>query len=157
MMKRMLCVALVLVLLAGVLPFGVFAASPSDDTNTITYDDGSYLVISLDVSPARAGNAGNTVSGNKTYTFYNSDGVTEWQAKLTASYVFTGGSYTCTSANCNITVYDTNRWHVISKTTNYAGNRATANFTMGKRVLGVTTDKPQYTVNLYCDVNGNLS
>ena len=151
MMKRMLCAALVLVLLAGVLPFGAFATAPRD--NTITYDDGSYLVISVDVSPARAGN---TVTGNKTYTYYDSDNNMEWRAKLTASYVFTGGSYTCTSANCNVTIY-ADQWYVISNTTNYAGNRATANLTMGKRLLGVTTAKPQYTINLYCDVNGNLS
>lgn len=152
-MKRLLTFILVLILLVGVLPREALAANEVDETDVVRFTDGSYMEVIVDKSVTRISNE---LSGYKTYTFKDSDGNTEWIAKLTANYVFTGGSYTCTSANCTITIY-ASRWYEISKSTSCAGNRATANFTMGKRVLGITTEKPQYTINLYCDVNGNLS
>ena len=151
-MKKILCAALMLSLLFTMLPCSVFATTDGI-VETIRMDDGSYMVISVVTSPVRAGN---TVSGSKVCTFYDSDHNAEWEAVLTASYVFTGGSYTCTSASCNVSIY-ANQWYVVSKSTNYAGNRATANLTMGKRVVGITTEKPKYIINMYCDINGNLS
>lgn len=152
-MKRLICVALVLILLIGILPGSTLAAAEVKDTEVIELEDGRYVEITFESSSARIAN---TVSGSKTYTFYDSDDNMEWKAKLSASYVFTGGSYTCTSASCDVTIY-ANQWYVVSKTTNYAGNRATANLTMGRKVLGITVEKPQFTINLYCDFNGNLS
>lgn len=153
-MKKFICTILALSLLIGILPYGVFATTEAKSAETIQLEDGHYIVVSVTTSPARAGN---TVNGSKTYICYDSDDNAEWKAELSASYVFTGGSYTCTSADCDVTVYASYRWHMISKSTNFAGNRATANLTMGKRVAGVTTDRPQYTINLYCDFYGNLS
>lgn len=152
-MKRFFSATLVVILLIGLLPCNVLAVTQPEEPEFIQLGDGGYVTISIMTSPARASN---TVNGSKTYNWYSSDGVLQWKAILNASYVFTGGSYTCTSANCTITIYD-NNWYQISKTTNYAGNRATANLTMGQKYLGITIAKPQHTINLYCDVNGNLS
>ena len=149
-MKRLIAVLLAIISLISVLSFGVNATTESE---IIQLEDGRYIEIITQTSPARISN---NVSGSKVYTCYGSDDSKLWKATLTASYVFTGGSYTCTSADCTVTIYDSH-WYVFSKTTNYAGNRATANLTMGRKYLGVTVEKPQYTLNLYCDFNGNLS
>ena len=152
-MKKIFALALAIILLIGVLPSNAFAANEAGEVDVVCYEDGSCMEVSVEQSIARIANE---VSGSKTYTFRDSDGNIEWVAKLSATYVFTGGSYTCTSASCTLTIYD-NNWYQISKTTNYAGNRATANLTLGRKALGVTIEKPQYTINLYCDFYGNLS
>lgn len=152
-MKRIVIVTLTLVVLIGMLPFNAFAVSKAGDTNVVRFDDGAYMEISIDTSSARVAN---TVSGSKTYTYYDSDGNVEWKATLSATFAYSGSWYTCTTANCNVTIYD-DKWYVISNTTTRSSNNATTQLTMGKKYLGVTTAKPQYTITLTCDNNGNLS
>ena len=152
-MKRLFCVALALIMVIGMLPCSAIAASEVEDTETIWYDDGSYMEITVEKSRARVANV---VSGSKTYTFYGNDGGAEWKAKLSATFAYSGGWYTCTTANCDVTIYD-NDWYVVSNSTIRSSNNAVTNLTMGRRVLGVTVEKPQYTIKITCDSNGNLS
>lgn len=149
-MKRMVALFLVIVGVLGVLPFGTHAASADD---VIWFDDGSRMVIHIDQTSARVAN---TVSGSKTYTYYDGNGNVNWQAKLSATFAYSGGWYTCSTANCNVTVYE-NQWYVISNSTIRSSNHAITNLTMGLKHLGVTVQKPQYTIELTCDNNGNIS
>lgn len=153
MIKRVISVLLVLISLVGILPLGVCATKEVEPANVIRLEDGSYIEISTDISSARAAN---TVSGSKTYTCRGSDGSVLWVAKLSATFAYSGGWYTCTTANCNVTIYNS-QWYVISNSTMRSSNHATTNLTMGLKHLGVTIDKPQYTIKLTCDINGNLS
>ena len=152
-MKRLFYMALALIMMIGMLPCSAIAASEVVDTETIWYDDGSYMEITVEKSCARGASI---VSGSKTYTFYGNDGGTEWKAKLSATFAYSGGWYTCTTANCDVTIYD-NDWYVVSNSTIRSSNNAVTNLTMGRRVLGVTVEKPQYTIKITCDNNGNLS
>lgn len=152
-MKKVFCIALVLVLTIAMLPCGAFSASEPGNTEIIHYDDGSYMEISVAESLTRAAN---TVSGAKTYTFYAADGDVEWKAKLTATFAYSGGWYTCTTANCDVTIY-ASKWYVISNSTVRSSNNAVTNLTMGRKSAGVTVERPQYTIKLTCDNNGNLS
>lgn len=152
-MKRLFCVALVLILIISILPCSVLAVNEPRNIEIVRYDDGSYMEIVVENSVARVAN---TVSGSKTYTYYGSDGGTEWKAKLSATFAYSGGWYTCTTANCDVTIYDSS-WYVISNSTTRSSNNAFTNLTMGLKYLGVTIDRPQYTIRLTCDINGNLS
>lgn len=153
MNKRLISFILVMVLMFGQLSYSVFAAEEPVDTQIISFEDGSYIEVSVIESSARVAN---TVSGSKKYTFYDGNNNKSWEAKLTATFAYSGGWYTCTTANCNVTIYDS-QWYVISNSTVRSSNNAVTNLTMGLRTAGVTIERPQYTIKLTCDINGNLS
>lgn len=153
MIKRAISVLLVLISLVGILPLSVCAANEVEHADIIRFEDGIYIEILTETSSARAAN---TVSGSKTYTCHGSDGSVLWVAKLSATFAYAGAAYTCTTANCNVTIYDSH-WYEISNTTTRSSNNAVTNLTMGRKYLGVTVERPQYTIKLTCDINGNLS
>ena len=153
MRKRLLSIALVMILLLGLFPMSAFAANEIEDTEIIVFEDGSYLEISIVTSSARVAN---TVSGAKKYTYRDSNGNVDWEAKLNATFAYSGAWYTCTTASCSLTISDS-QWYEISKSTARGTNNAYAYLTMGRKVLGVTIERPEYTIQLTCDSNGNLS
>lgn len=148
-MKRIICWLLGVLMIVPAFTIGVFAT----DTDTVYFDDGSYITI--DISTVR-GRAAGTVTGNKTYTYHDSDGTTAWKAMLNGTFSYTGSSATCTASTCNVTTYDS-AWYTVSKSTSKSGNSATAAVTMGKTLLGVTITKVPVDMILSCDANGNLS
>lgn len=152
-MKRLFSGALVMILLIALLPSSTLASNQIESIEVIRLDDGSYMEITIETLSARVAN---TVSGSKKYTYYDSDGNVLWEAKLSATFAYSGAWYTCSTANCNVTIYDSH-WYEISNSTIRSSNNAFTNLTMGRRYLGVTVEKPQYTIKLTCDINGNLS
>ncbi len=162
-MNRILGFLLAFVLLFAVVPSNsAYAERESALIETIYYQDGSYAVITL--TEERSAEKESTFArafsyirnGSKTYTYYNSSGVTEWSATLNASFTYDGSTATCTAANCQVTIYN-NAWYVVSNSSSYSGNTATANVTMGYRLLGNTVGTKSITITLSCDANGNLS
>lgn len=153
MIKRIFSIFFALVLLFSALPCNVMATSSDIATEVIHFDDGSYIEVSIVSSPARSIFSRN---GYKKYTYYDSNNNISWEATLSATYIYTGESATCTTTSCAVTVYD-NQWYEISKSTARSGNVATMQLTMGRKFLGVTVDKPAYTITLTCDKDGNLS
>lgn len=149
-MKRVIALFLVTIALIGVLPFG---ASATNEREIIYLEDGGRIEIYIENTYARAAN---TVSGSKTYKCYDSNGNVDWTAKLSATFAYSGAWYTCTTANCNVTISDS-QWYVVSNNTIRSSNNAVTNLTMGRKYLGVTVEKPEYTIQLTCDTNGNLS
>lgn len=160
-MKRIICALLIIVMMLTVIPMAGASAEQAPMEQIVYYNDGSYLIINLEetenysVSGTKAVQA-NSKSGNKTCTYYENTGVAVWAVTLSASFTYDGNSSSCTAANCSVNIYDS-AWYVISKSTSRSGNTATANVTMGKKVLGVTTKTVPCTLTLSCDVNGNLS
>ena len=153
MSKRILSVALVLLMMLSVFPSSAFAAAEVESTEIVWFEDGSYLEIIIEKSLARGPS---TVNGSKKYVYRDGDGNIDWEAKLTATFNYSGAWYTCSVANCNVTIND-NSWYVVSNNTIRSSNNAQTNLTMGLKVLGVTVNTPQYTIKLTCDNNGNLS
>lgn len=150
MKLRILSLALVFLLLFTAIPA---YAGTTEQNHVIYFEDGSYVEISITQLETRATN---TKNGYKTYTFYDASDNIEWKAKLSATFTYTGSTSTCTSANCTVTIYES-KWYEISNSTTRSGATATTHLTMGKRFLGITTSKPEYTITLTCDKNGNLS
>lgn len=149
MRSRIFSLMLVVALFIGMCPTHGFAT----ESDTIFFDDGSYIVVRVEDVSARATNVR---SGNKYLTYYDGSDNVEWEAKLTGSFTYNGTSATCTSASCTVTIYE-NAWYEISNTTTRSGNTATTQLTMGEKFLGITISKPQYTITLTCDKDGNLS
>lgn len=150
-MKRILALLIALCLIATV-PLTTSATSSTDDS-VIYLDDGSYIVVTVSSFDTRASGS---KTGSKSYNFYNSNDELEWKAVLSGTFTYNGTSATCTSSSCNITVYDTS-WYEVSKTATRSGNTAYATFTMGRKVLGITVSKKDYSLTLSCDANGILS
>lgn len=162
-MKRFYSILLVVVLFLAVLPVQAFAADmPQQGDDVIYYSDGSSLVISqakeADQGAFLQSNsalASGTKSGQRTYTFRDSDGNVCWVATLTANYTYNGTSASCTSASCSVTISD-HHFYVVSKNTTRSGNTATTHLTLGRRLLGVTVSKTNYTITLSCTKDGVL-
>lgn len=152
-MKKVISVLLVLFSLMSILSPSVYATNEVDEVETLWLEDGSYIIVSIEKSPARVAN---TVSGGKTYTGYGNNGQLLWEADLKATFAYSGGWYTCTTAKCDVTIYASN-WYVVSNNTVRSSNNAYTHLTMGSKLLGITVTKESYTLKLTCDINGNLS
>lgn len=150
-MKRVLCCLLVLTLTLCAFP--MYANAAEQESKVVYFDDGSYMTVEVIANGMRASG---TVTGNKSSTYYDSDGTVKWKAVLTGSFTYTGSSATCTTASVNTTVYDSS-WYTVSKSASKSGNTASASVTMGRKVAGVTVAKASADMTLTCDANGNLS
>lgn len=148
-MKHVICCFLIVLLIISVFPL----AASAEDNNTVYFHDGSYITIDICVVQSRADDS---VSGSKTYTYHDSDGTSAWKAVLSGTFSYTGSTATCTTSNCNVTIYDS-AWYTVSKSASKSGNSATAVLTMGKKLLGVTITRVPINMSLSCDANGNLS
>ena len=152
-MKKFLCLALTVIMLIGIVPVGVLAADTTFDSSIIHFEDGTYMEVTIGEASTRATN---TKTGYKKYTFRNNKDEILWEATLSATFTYNGTSSSCTSGSCSVSISN-NNWYVVSNSTTRSGNTATTHLTMGKKFLGITIDKPEYTITLTCDKNGNLS
>ena len=128
-------------------------ASDGSSVEICTYADGSYLEI---VTSPTVITASNSVTRTKSMNHYGSSGVLVWTAKLTASFTYTGTSATCTSSNLTLDYYDSS-YYTVSRSATKSGAKAIANFTIGRKVLGVPTSQSSYSLRLSCDKNGTVS
>ena len=148
-MKKTISYLLTILLIVSCMNF----AASAEETELIAFEDGSYFTVSIKEIGTRASG---TKTATKTYTYNSSSGTAVWKAVLTGTFTYTGSSALCTASSCDVTIYD-NVWYVVSKTATKSANTATANVTMGEKLLGVTVNKKSATINLTCDANGNLS
>lgn len=152
-MKKKQLTGLLVLLLAFAFPVSAMAAPTQAAPEVIYFEDGSYITVSLSEAQTRASG---TKSGNKTYRYYDSNDVELWRAVLTGTFTYTGSSATCTASSCNVTISNS-AWYVVSKTATKSGNKALADLTMGKKVLGITISKKSVSMQLACSANGTLS
>lgn len=153
-MKQFSKIVILAFLIVALLPVNVFAATNTTVADgTIYLEDGSYITVTLSCKDSRATSS---KTASRTYTYYNSNDVEQWRAVLTGSFTYTGSTSSCTSSSCNVTITNTN-WYVVSKTASKSGSSATADLTMGKKLLGITVSKKSISMKLTCDANGNLS
>ena len=153
-MKRIIASILLAVLIIGCLPTNTLAASTqTQKENIILFEDGSYITITLTETGNRATN---TKTGTKTYSYTDENGDTAWKAVLTGTFTYTGSSATCTASSCNVTIYNS-AWYVVSKTATKSGNKALADLTMGRKLLGITVSKKAIALQITCSASGTLS
>ena len=152
-MKKRFISALFAFILIAALPFNAFAAEPTEKTNSIYFEDGSYITIILEEITTRASG---TKTAKKICNYTASDGTLCWEAVLTGSFTYTGTTATCTASDCDVTVYES-AYYVVSNTPTKNGSTASVALTMGRKFLGITIEKKNYNWSITCDKNGNLS
>lgn len=150
-LKRLIALVLAAVCAFG-MPLCASAAETAESENVVYYEDGSYLVITTTETGSRA----SVKTAYRDYKYYDTYGDLEWMAKLDATFRYNGSIVSCTAANLEITIYNTN-WYVVSQDDYSDGDTAVGEFTMGNRTLGVTVLEVDHTITITCDANGNLS
>lgn len=131
----------------------VTASASEAPVEIVYFEDGSYLTVELCEMSIRAGG---TKTANKSYTYTDTGGTAVWRVVLTGTFSYTGTNATCTTCTCSVTIYDS-AWYQVSKTTGKSGGTATADVTMGYKVMGITMQKVPVHISLTCDADGNLS
>lgn len=146
-MKRLTAMLLVLFIVMSLVPN---VCANDIQTEVIYYEDGSYVIITLEQVYARASR-----TNTKKMRNYNSDGELVWMATLTGSFTYDNVTAKCTNANCSITFYDSS-YYQVSKTAVASGASAIATFQIGKQVAGVTTSENTYNLSISCTPDGNV-
>ena len=162
-MKKLICYLLATVCVLSIFPLSAWASErevcEQPDTGTLVHQetivqaDGSTLEIRTVAYPSRSGNL---TDGSKTYTYRNSSGTTLWTATLTARFSYDGTTSSCFAATLSLQFSDST-YYEVSRSVTKSGHTATANFTIGHRILGITISQTPYTMTLSCDKYGNLS
>ncbi len=159
MIKKIICLICIICMIGcttvhtAASGFSVVDSEPSTIQSVIQLDSGDCIIISdpIIISVQRG-----VVSGEKYYSYKNSDGVVQWRATLSGTFSYNGSSATCTAASCVTSVQHGN-W---SESYNHAypsGGTAQADVTMIRKVLFITVQTENVHLVLTCDANGNLS
>lgn len=118
--------------------------------------DGTSLVITVSQLP-NTSRAVKSVSGTKTYSGRNGDGVIMWQFKVHGTFsVNSGVSATCTAVSHSYSLPDDD-WNYVEGSSYKTGNKAIGHGKFNRKLLFVTVETKECDVTLSCDVNGNLS
>lgn len=156
--KRTLSLALIYFIFANCFSSTIYASDIEKiiSTDIIYYENGDYVTIETKsvISSARLSKSNNSYT--KTYTYRDSNGVAQWDYKLTASFSYDGSNSSCTSVTDSYSIYDSN-WHIDSHSCSRDGNRAVGSFTMKRKYLGVTTKTISDSITMVCSPNGNIS
>lgn len=127
-------------------------------SKTVQYlEDGSRIETAIYEEIVKTRASSYMKSGSKVRSAYNADG--NLICTLTVRGVFSvdeGVSATCTSVSHSTSIVDDD-WSCTSSSSSKSGNRATANGTFKRTLLGVTVDTQNLQVTLQCDDLGNLS
>ena len=161
-MKRCCYLLLTFVLIFSCWPPEVFAIVQENDNDEvidsvvyqecIVQSDGSVL----EIRTVRSAKTANYVNGSTYILKRSNTGTVLWRATLTARFFYNGSASSCVSAVLT-TQFDDSSYFEVSRNVTKEDETATANFTIGHRVLGITVGTKSYTLNLTCDMNGNIS
>lgn len=145
-------VSMCLAFLFGLMVFpATFASAEAEEV--IYFEDGSYCVTTITYGGERASN---TRTGNKTTSYYASDGTKLFALTVSGVFLYDGNTVKCTSSSYTNAIYDS-AWSLKSATASKSGATATASGTFVKKVLGITMNTKTLTPTLTCDKDGNLS
>ena len=151
-MKRFINLLLIATLLIS-FSFSASATEINETVNTIYYEDGSYLTITVTQYHTRTSNS---VSGYKRYDYTEANGNLAWYSILAGTFTCDGTTAVCTTSSVTSRVNASN-WYEVSKTAAKNGSTANGTVTMGRTVLGITVAKETYNMTLTCSPNGTLS
>ena len=170
-MKRIVVLMLCVVLTAACFPVGSLAESQPEEpylgeivSETIEYlEDGTQIVTTVyDNTPTQNDGIATaattlTKSGSKVTRGIDSDGEVLWTLTVNGTFtVVTGSSATCTAASYSYTTPGSG-WSLKTGSATKSANKAIANGTFVKKLLGITLKTQEASVTLTCSVNGTLS
>lgn len=123
--------------------------------NTQAMDDGTYIEITISKA-LELSRASNSVSGTKTFSCRNKDGVILWQFFVHGTFSVNNGTAACTSVSHSYKIVDSD-WNYVSGTSSKSGNKATGHGKFNRKMLFITVETKECDVILSCDGNGKLS
>lgn len=155
-MKKIICLLLSFILAGSYLPLNANAKETENKaTEVIYYEDGSSISVELVVSTDYT-RALIPKTATKIIRYRNSDGVEEWNAALEGTFAYDGTYSTCSASKLRISITNS-AWTIISKSETTSGNSAIGDVTMGRKTLGIITERVNKHIVLTCDQFGNIS
>ena len=157
-MKKLLSFVFAIIMIFSISMFSVKAKNKDVCvTEKIEYfEDGSYMITTIEVEKNNIARATSTVTGSKTVEMYSVSDVKMVTLKLTATFSYTGSSATCTNVSPTFTVHDSN-YRVTKSTGTKSGNKGVGDFTVKHYVLGVPINTKNVTITITCSNTGTLS
>ena len=152
-MKRVMVMLLAILMVMTSLPVWAMAADiqPANEER-IVYEDGSYLVITLEPKQTRS----YTKTEYKYYTYYDANSVIQWRITLMGIFTYNYSTASCDHAEISVTIYDS-AWYTVSKSAYTSENKAAGTVTIGRKALGVTVDQDTYRLSMTCAPDGTMS
>lgn len=154
-MKRIISIFLTAIVFCTC-SFNSFAWSKQTNTSIEYFEDGSYIITTIQENANHTTFSTSTKTGSKRSDYYNEDSEIMWSTTLTATFSYSGTSATCTASNITYTVNASN-WRIISAVATKSGNMAIGDVTAKKYFLGVPIETVERTVTLTCSPTGVLS
>ena len=115
-----------------------------------------YLGITSIEVPSMSLKSSGVKTGTKLYRIETSDNEVIATFKLTASFRYSSDSVTCTSASYSTDISDS-KWEFTEASARKSGAKAYGDFTIKRKILGITLEKISRTIIMTCDNQGNLS
>lgn len=146
-MKRLFSMFAVVVCVWSLLVSPVLAANETAD-QVISYEDGSYAIISMDNNAATR----STTGKSKSYTFYNPLGQRCFCYTLYAIFTYDGTTSRATDCEGRAVIYRQG-WDMSSHSEYVSGNTAYGRATF----TGPNGETRTASLTLTCDKNGNVT
>lgn len=154
-LKQLLALAMVLCLSTVALMLPTAAASGVDETQVVRFEDGSYVVITIEYDPPQGGvslfAAQSLKSGSKAYNFYKDTDELAWVFRVHGAFTYDGSSAEATDADYSYDIYD-NDWSFVRASASYSGATATATGSFKRAIVPNSV-----TLTLTCSPKGVLS
>lgn len=135
------------------------ASTPTTNTSVEYYDDGSYIVTTIEdisSSPGISFSSSTSTTKSKTVRYYNSEDTVMWYVKVTGTFTYGNGTSKCTSSSVTAKSYATT-WKVTNKSASKSGNTAIATATAKQYFDGTVIKTINRTVKLTCSPTGVFS
>lgn len=130
-------------------------AAESDCTQTQKFEDGSYMVVTIEYDQPQKDisyfASRSTTGGTKKHTYYNSANQVMWEFWVHGTFSYNGVTATATGADYGYKIYDSS-WSFAKANATYSGATATATGTFNWLLFPNTV-----TVDLTCSSSGALS
>lgn len=155
-MKKIISTLLSVCMLFVSLTYAYAMGNTNESVNVEYFEDGSYIVTTIDEDSSDVTLLSTTTTKSKTSTYYASDGTAQWYVKVTGTFTYGNGSSKCTASSVTAGVYSSN-WKIASKSSSYTGSTAIATVAVNQLVYGVVANTIARTVTLTCSSTGTFS
>lgn len=156
-MKKITCLFISIFTLM-LFPLTTYAIEPIATNNIEYFDNGDYLITTIETKPSSSNNAllSTTTTKSKTSRYYNSKNELMWYVKVTGTFTYGNGTSRCTassvSAKSNVSA-----WKITNKSASKSGNSAIAKATAKQYFDGTVINTINRTVKLTCSPTGVFS
>lgn len=148
-LKFAVAFTMVLCMLFSILTISAGAVQSEISAETVYFEDGSYMVITLEMSSANV--RASTRSASKTASYHNSSGELQYSFTLNGTFSYDGSSATATASSTSYQIYNSD-WRCTTCMSSKSGNSVTGTATFKKSIWANTKD-----LKITCSPTGVIS